>query len=97
MIVAFELSMPSVASWNGRWRGEGNLYAIVRSVPAMKGAEIVQQRRYTYAFGDGWVAAVTAREVTRSEAAKLRRNTRGFCGYDWMVESILRRGAITAD
>lgn len=48
--------------------------------------------RYTYNFGDGWVAAVSVREAKAREIPSCR-----FCGYEWMIDSILKRGAITAD
>ena len=97
MILAFELSMPSNNAWNGRWSGDGECYAIVRAFrkgwpTTIDGAPIPE--RATYSFGDGWVAAVSVREVNRGDAARLRRRTRGFCGYDWMVESLLCVGRI---
>ena len=90
MIVAFELSMPGRNSWNGKWSGEGRPYVIVKSFrrnPPKLG-------RYGYNFGDGWYASVNAREVSQSEARTLRAKSKGFCGYDWMVESIIQDGAI---
>lgn len=30
------------------------------------------------------------------EAAKLRKRSAGFCGYDWMVDSLLMDGRILA-
>jgi len=99
VILAFELSMPSNNAWNGRWTGEGTCYAIVRSFrtgwPTVDGKSIPSYAHY--AFGDGWAAAVTVREVDRIEAAKLRLLSQGFCGYDWMVESLIRTGAISPD
>lgn len=35
-MIAFILTMPNIGSWNGRWSGENDLHAIVkteRSVP----------------------------------------------------------------
>jgi hypothetical protein len=32
-----------------------------------------------------------------SEARKLERISAGFCGYDWMINSIIRRGYIVSD
>lgn len=90
MIVAFELSMPGRNSWNGKWSSEERFYVIVRNCgkrPPMLGY-------YSYDFGDGWRAGVTAREVDSATARKMRKQSAGFCGYDWMVDSIVRDGDI---
>ena len=52
---------------------------------------------FTYNFGDGWVARVSVRGVTPAEKRKIERNTKGFCGYDWMIDSIIRDGEILAE
>ena len=91
MLVAYKLSMPCVNSWNRRWSGDGACFAIVRNYRK----DPPKEMRYTYAFGDGWVAAVDVKHIDRNEARKLRAKTQGFCGYDWMVRSIERHGKIT--
>jgi hypothetical protein len=83
----FRLSMPGVSSWNGRWSGEDRNYTIVRSLDAADLAVIGDRRSWSYAFGDGWVARVDARELQPRERPK---KSDGFCGYDWMVSNILR-------
>lgn len=88
--VIFELSMPSNNAWNGKWSGEENTYTVAKQLPDKKLEEL--KPRYTYSFGDGWVAAVSIREAQPREKA-----TNKFCGYEWMIDSILKRGAITAD
>lgn len=88
--VIFELSMPSNNAWDGKWSGEGNTYTVARTLPTAKFEEL--KPRYTYSFGDGWVAAVRVREAAPREKA-----TNRFCGYEWMIDSILKRNAITAD
>ncbi len=93
MILAFTLSMPGVNSWNGKWSGEGRLYAKVinfgRTKKAIaKASEILDIGYFRYNFGDGWSAGVKVTEVDAKEAAKIRRNSKGFYGYDWMIESI---------
>lgn len=102
MIIAYELSMPNNNAWNGRWSGEGRCYAIVRSVGnsmkvTAKYRKIAADGPYSYNFGDGWRASVTARIVDRAEAAKLRKRSEGFRGYDWMVRSIERLGFISSE
>lgn len=99
MLLAFELSMPGTASWDGRWGGEGRLYARIVSVGRSQDAQakaqaMIDTRRYSYDFGDGWVAAVDVRAVTPNEARRIRRDSKGFYGYDWMIDSIRRVGSI---
>lgn len=36
MILAFTLSMPNCASWNGRWSGEGRKYVIIKAFKGKK-------------------------------------------------------------
>jgi hypothetical protein len=99
MLLSYELSMPSNNSWNGRWSGQDDLHAVVRSyrtMPMINGKQLAGSL-FTYSFGDGWVAAITIREVTSSAAAKIRKDSKGFCGYEWMIDSILRWGRILAD
>lgn len=92
MNLAFELSMPNNNAWNGKWSGAGKLYVVVRSV-ARPSPEIVG-RDFYYAFGDGWAASVSVREVVPGEAKYLRAHSAGFCGYDWMIADILAHGRI---
>ena len=56
--------------------------------------KVLKCDRYTYNFGDGWVAAVSVKEVTAKEANAARQKSSGFCGYDWMITSILDHGEI---
>ena len=95
MILVFELSMPGVASWNGKWSGEKDCYAVVRS---LKNKELVKRivecGSYSYRWDDGWSAMVTVKVVTSVEANKIRKKSKGFCGYDWMVDSIIKHQKI---
>jgi hypothetical protein len=98
-IICFELSMPDRGSWNGRWSGEGRPYARIRKFGGSKAtkekaARILAEGSYYYNFADGWGASVSVRDVTPSEAAKIERKSAGFCGYDWMIDSIIRDGEI---
>ncbi len=96
MILAFRLSMPGVNSWNGKWSGEGRNYVVTRPVLKRHQAEIANHvgKSFTYNFGDGWCASVEVTEVDSKDAAQLKRVSHGFCGYDWMVDSILSHGRI---
>lgn len=101
MIVAFTLSMPTARSWNGKWSGEGRCYAILKTYRTQKAiakiAPLISERSHFYGFSDGWCACVEVREVDSAEARKLRKNSVGFAGYNWMVDSLLTYGKIYAD
>ena len=93
MILCFELSMPNVGSWNGKWGGASDYYAKIVNFGRTKKAEeraqrILDKGYFRYNFGDGWAAGIKVKQVTPSEASTLRRQSKGFCGYDWMIESI---------
>ena len=89
MLLAFTLSMPNVGSWNGKWTAAGNLYARVISIGNKKRAdEILAKNSFRYNFGDGWVAGISVKKVDAKEARRLRRESKGFCGYEWMIDSI---------
>lgn len=99
MALAFFLSMPNRSSWNGQWSGDGKCYAIVHNVGKAKAArdkaeKLAAEKSFYYNFGDGWGASVSVRVVDNNEARQIRRRSLGFCGYDWMVNSILAHGEI---
>lgn len=92
MILAFKLSMPNVGSWNSKWSGEDHLYIKTKAFygkSIVKALKIASERYYHYNFGDGWSAAITVSIVDAKEASKLRKKSKGFCGYDWMIDSII--------
>lgn len=99
MLLCFELSMPGVGSWDGKWTGQNNLYARVKNFGRTKKSnnkaeEILAGGYYSYSFGDGWGAGISVRQIDAKEAAKIRRKSSGFCGYEWMIESIMEHGEI---
>jgi len=99
MILKFQLSMPSNNSWNGKWSGEDNLHVIFRTTRKtfdgqQLAVDILDKGRFSYSFGDGWVASVHATESDPREKRKLTRKSKGFCGYDWMVDEIMSIGRI---
>lgn len=100
--LCFELSMPNRGSWNGGWSGAGNIYAIIKKFPNTKKANarcaaLVAKSSWYYRWEDGWGARVSVRVIDSATARAVRRISRGFCGYDWMVASILNHGEIYAD
>lgn len=99
-IICFELSMPNRGSWNGGWSGEERLYARIRRFGRGKAANdqserILAEGSYYHSFGDGWGASVGVREVSAAEARKIENKSAGFCGYDWMIQSIIDCGEIS--
>lgn len=93
MILSFRLSMPNIGSWNGKWTGESRNYVVTRKFGKSgeeKAKQILDKKSYYYNFGDGWGALVSVGEVDAKEAAKLRKKSDGFFGYEWMVESICK-------
>lgn len=102
MKLMFVLSMPSNNAWNGRWSGEENLYARIVSLgtskkSAEKGQSIIDAERFYHSFGDGWLACVMAKEATAKDVQRVKKLSRGFCGYDWMIDSIVAHGDIRID
>lgn len=102
MNVCFTLTMPNRASWNGRWSGEDRFYAVIEKFRdtkkhRAKARELLEKGSWYYRWDDGWGAIITAKEVTPAEARTIRRKSNGFCGYEWMIKSILNYGAIYAD
>jgi len=100
--ICFQLSMPNVGSWNGKWTGSENLYVMVKTFGRSKKAlirlkELCDLKSCYYNFGDGWGASVSIKAVDSAEARKLRKASNGFCGYEWMVSSIIRCNVIYAD
>ena len=94
MLIQFTLSMPANNASSGIWTGYDNFYAIVRTMRAAQSKPILERATWRFAFGDGWVAEINAKKINAAEARKVREKSRGFCGHDWMVESILRHNEI---
>jgi hypothetical protein len=86
--------MPSNNSWNNKWSGEGKLYALVRNIPKARAEEILEIGYFHYSFGDGWAAGVDLKQIDCKQAEKIRRKSQGFCGYEWMIDEIVRYGKI---
>jgi hypothetical protein len=99
--LSFELTMPNVGSWNGKWSGSERKYYILKSVsdkffrntiePFLDGKN---HQNFYYNFGDGWGANVELQIVDSTESRKRRKLSKGFAGYDWMVDSIVLHGTI---
>lgn len=91
-MIVFELSMPSKGSWNGKWSQEGQLF--VRTRRECDVPKELWGKSFFHRWDDGWTACVTLTQMSASEARKLERKSKGFCGYDWMIKSIIKYGDI---
>ena len=83
-MIVFELTFPNRGSWNGKWSGE----------KVKRDSQVPKDRignSYYYDFGDGWGASITVKKMNGndSEYRQLKKKNAGFCGYDWMVNSII--------
>lgn len=87
----FILTMPNVGSWNGKWTGEDIVYAKTKNVKLHPTCE---EGNYYYSWDDGWGVKIEVKRVTVKEANKYLKKSNGFCGYDWMIDSILTHGKI---
>ena len=87
--VIFELTMPNVGSWNGNWTGANKKYTIEVKLPKDK-LHLIGQSFY-YNFGDGWGANVSCR------LKGTEKPTNVFCGYEWMVRSIIKNEKIVLE
>lgn len=97
MIISFELTMPNVGSWNGKWTGEKNKYFAHRTISKKQATELFKDKHilsFYYSFGDGWGANVACQKVDSVKKRSEEKISKGFCGYDWMISEILKYGKI---
>lgn len=85
--------MPGNNSWNGKWSGEGKCYAAKRRVKDST-ADKLTGRTFSYNFDDGWRAGVESKTVDAKTCRAVMKRSQGFCGYEWMIDSIIADGAI---
>lgn len=101
-IVSFQLTMPNVGSWNGRWSGADSKYYIIKRISDryLNSKEWFKdflkngKDSWHYSWNDGWGANVRAEIIDSTESRKRKKLSAGFCGYDWMVDSIMWYGKI---
>lgn len=104
MIVSFELTMPNRGSWNGRWTGEDKKYYAIKHInkKSEEGKKVVEllgdkeARSFYYRWEDGWGANVEMEIIDAGISRKRQKISAGFCGYNWMIDSILKYGKIYA-
>ena len=93
----FKLSMPHRGSWNNKWSGENINYTIAKRFYKndFKKLPDIVGKYHEYRWDDGWTAVVKVQHLTNiKEVKQLTKNSKGFCGYDWMIESLLKFGKI---
>jgi len=94
----FELSMPNRGSWNGGWSGERDKYVRHRQLPPKCSPNIKNGSNHYYNFGDGWGANIGVTIVDGVKAKNQAiKGSKGFCGYEWMIDSIVNHGKIISD
>jgi hypothetical protein len=91
-MIVFELTMPHKGSWNGKWSEEGTCFARTRSERIVP--KEYWNENFYYRWDDGWSACVSVEKVDCKEGNELRKKSKGFCGYNWMVDSIIKKGVI---
>ncbi len=95
MQLAFVLSMPGNNSWNGRWSGDGKLFAIIKTFTGKKreakARELIEKRSFGYDFGDGWYARVDVRELKPGESRQIRKNSKGFWSFPYLCQHLVRK------
>ena len=98
MVIVFELTMPNKGSWNNKWSGDERRFLRCRSEFGFSKETIknLVDKDFPYSWDDGWTACVSVRKVNSREAQKLMKTSDGFCGYDWMISSIIRNGYIVS-
>ena len=94
-MIVFELTMPHVGSWNGKWSGADKRY--IRTMDERKVPKECWDKDFYYRWDDGWCACVSVTKVDSKEAAKIRKKSAGFCGYDWIIRSIIKNGEIIVE
>lgn len=102
MTLCFELTMPTNNAWNGKWSGDEEYHAKTRNFGRSKKAkeqvqEILSKTPYFYEWDDGWSARISARLIDSKESKTVKLRSKGFAGYEWMIESIINHGKIKVE
>jgi hypothetical protein len=96
--------MPNVGSWNGKWTGTQKVYYRTKSFLNKNAPTVLLERlkekspaNYYYNFGDGWGANILVELIDSNEARKRNKISSGFCGYEWMIDSIIKNDKIIVE
>ena len=93
-MIVFELSMPHRGSWNNKWSGQDSSHIITKH--NSKELMPLVGKSFRFRWDDGWEAEISVSKMNSNSKEfrdLVRRNT-GFCGYNWMVDSIIKNGKI---
>jgi hypothetical protein len=96
MYVVFTLTMPQRNTWNGKWSGDNDLYAVVKKFTKKHKKtvdSIISRKSYSHSWEDGWTALIKTQLVTAVEAKNIKKKSKGFCGYEWMINNIIKYGS----
>lgn len=91
-MIIFELTMPGVGSWNGKFSGSDRIYA--KCYKNCKIPKDIIDKDFYYNFGDGWCANVSVTKVDSLTCRNIMKKSKGFMGYDWMIDSIIKNKEI---
>lgn len=102
MILSFELTMPNKGSWNGQWTGQDKKYFVIRKISNrffdkqeyFKTLKEKGTDNWHYSWNDGWGANICVQVIDSKEATRRRKMSKGFWGYEWMIQSIIMYGEI---
>ena len=93
----FTLSMPNPPSWNGKWSLAHEKHTRARAFTDDDFNRLPKSivGTHYYRWNDGWTAQIDVKATT-SHYQKERhlKNSAGFCGYDWMIDSLVDCGKI---
>ena len=91
-MIIFRLTMVKVPTWDGTWSGADKVF-VRRRLDSVVPASVVG-RVFTYEWDDGWSVRISVEKVSTVEAIGIAKQSKGFCGYDWMIDSIIKYGEI---
>lgn len=97
VFLLFELTMPNNGSWNNKWSGENDNHYLIKRVSYKAFVEHYAEyagKSWYYRWSDGWTACITCEALNSKEIVPYRKKAGNFCGYDWMVSSIMQCGEI---
>ena len=93
-LILFTLTMPNKGSWDGKWSGEGKFYGIVKNISKEDMERILLTRNYHYRWDDGWSVSIYVEKIDGKDRRKYEKKSEGFCGYEWMIDSIIKNNTI---
>lgn len=93
MLICFKLNLRPSATTPYSSTSE-QFYARVINLTPKIAEKLLAPGWFTYCWEDGWSCGVDVSLVDAGEARKIRKKSNGFCGYDWMIDSLITDGRI---